>query len=168
MWSVVAKCAYLIPHLHICSDWLITKKSNIQSSVWATWMKLGMWVVMGTSTSHVVCRHQMCIFNTSFAYLFSLSNNKIKVNIQSFVWATVMKRGMWVVVGTSITHQVCDHWMCIFNNSFAYMLWLANKKRQLSRVSVWATQLCILEVSGSGGNRYYPCVCHHGMHIFNT
>ena len=25
--------AHLIPHLHICSDWLITKKSNIQSSV---------------------------------------------------------------------------------------------------------------------------------------
>ena len=29
MWSVVTECAYLIPHLHICSDWLITKKSNI-------------------------------------------------------------------------------------------------------------------------------------------
>ena len=33
MWSVVTECAYLIPHLHICSDWLITKKSNIQSSI---------------------------------------------------------------------------------------------------------------------------------------
>ena len=30
MWSVVTKCAYLIPRLHICSDWLITKKSNIK------------------------------------------------------------------------------------------------------------------------------------------
>ena len=40
-WSVVTKCAYLIPHLHICSDWLITKKSTIQSFVWATLMKLG-------------------------------------------------------------------------------------------------------------------------------
>ena len=39
-------------------------------------MKLGMWVVMGTSTTHVVCRHQVSISNTSFAYLFSLSNNK--------------------------------------------------------------------------------------------
>ena len=28
----VTKCAYLIPHLHICSDWLITKL-NIQTSV---------------------------------------------------------------------------------------------------------------------------------------
>ena len=60
----------LMPHLHICSDWLITKKSNIQSSVWATLMKLGMWVVMGTRTTRVICRHQICIFNTSFAYLF--------------------------------------------------------------------------------------------------
>ena len=68
--SVITECAYLIPHLHICSDWLITKKSNVQSSVWATLMKLGMWVVMGTSTTHVVCRQQMRIFNTSFAYLF--------------------------------------------------------------------------------------------------
>ena len=68
--SIVTECAYLRPHLHICSDWLITKKSNIQSSVWATLMKLGMWVVMGTSTTHVVCHHQMRIFNTSFAYLF--------------------------------------------------------------------------------------------------
>ena len=37
---------------------------------------LGMWVVGGTSTTHVVCRHQMRIFNTSFAYLFWLANNK--------------------------------------------------------------------------------------------
>ena len=38
-------------------------------------MKLGMWVVMGTSTTHVVCHRQMRIFNTSFAYLFWLANN---------------------------------------------------------------------------------------------
>ena len=69
-WSVITKCTYLIPHLHICSDWLITKKSSIQISVWATLMKLGMWVVMGTSTIYVVCRHQMRVFNTLFAYLF--------------------------------------------------------------------------------------------------
>ena len=41
-------------------------------------MKLGMWVVMGTSTTHVVCRHQMRILNTSFAYLFWLANKKVK------------------------------------------------------------------------------------------
>ena len=43
-------------------------------------MKLGMRVVMGTSSTHVVCRHQMCIFNTSFAYLFLLANDKKKIN----------------------------------------------------------------------------------------
>ena len=109
-WSVVTECAYLIPHLHICSDWLIPKKSNFQSSVWATLMELGMWVVMGTSTIHVVCCHQMCVFNTSFAYLFWLANNK-KSNIPSSVWATLMTLGMWVVMGTSTTHVVCRHRM---------------------------------------------------------
>ena len=39
-------------------------------------MKLGIWVAMGTNTTHVVCRHQIRIFNTSFAYLFSLANKK--------------------------------------------------------------------------------------------
>ena len=29
----------------------------------------------GPSTTHVVCRNQMHIFNTSFAYLFWLANN---------------------------------------------------------------------------------------------
>ena len=77
------ECTYLIPHLHICSDWLITKKSNIQSSEWAILVKLGMWVVMGTSSTHVVCRHQMCIFNTSFSYLFWLANNQ-KVEYPEF------------------------------------------------------------------------------------
>ena len=76
-WSVVTKCVCLIglPHLHIYSDWLITKKANIQSSVWATVMKPGMWVVVGRSTTNMVCHHQMRLFNTSFAYLFWLANN---------------------------------------------------------------------------------------------
>ena len=47
----------------------------------------------------------MCIFKTSFAYLFCLANNK-KANIESSVWATGTKRGMWVVVGIRIT-RVC-------------------------------------------------------------
>ena len=46
-------------------------------------MKLGMWVVMGTSTTHVVCCHRMRISNTSFAYLFWLANNK-KVKYPEF------------------------------------------------------------------------------------
>ena len=46
-------------------------------------MKLGMWVVMGTSTTHVVCHHQMHIFSTSFSYLFWLANNK-NINYPEF------------------------------------------------------------------------------------
>ena len=130
MWSVVTKCAYLIPYLHICSDWLITKKIKYPEFCMGYMMKLGMWVEMGRSTTHVVCRHQMCIFNTLFAYLFWLANNnKKKKNIQSSVWATLMKLGMWVVMGTSTTHVVCYHQMCIFNTSFVYLFWLANNKK---------------------------------------
>ena len=47
-------------HLHIW--WLITKKASIQSSVWATVMKLGMVAVICTDITHVVCRQQMYIF----------------------------------------------------------------------------------------------------------
>ena len=39
-------------------------------------MKLALWVVMGISATHVACRHQMRVFNNSFAYLFWLANNK--------------------------------------------------------------------------------------------
>ena len=38
---------------------------------------------MGTSTTHVICRHRKRIFNTSFAYLFWLANNK-KVKYPEF------------------------------------------------------------------------------------
>ena len=53
----------------------------------------------GTNTTQVVCRHRMRIFNTSFAYLFCLANNK-KSNIQSSVWAALMKLGLWGSVGS--------------------------------------------------------------------
>ena len=43
---------------------------------WPIFVKLGMWVVGATSTTHVVCHHLMYIFNTSLAYLFWLANNK--------------------------------------------------------------------------------------------
>ena len=50
---------------------------------WLILIKLGMWVVGDISTTHVVCRHRMRIFNTSFAYLFWLANNK-KVKYPEF------------------------------------------------------------------------------------
>ena len=105
-WSVITKCAYLIPHLHICSDWLITKKSNIHKSVWAMLMKLGMWVVGGggTSTTNVFCHHQMCIFNTSFAYLFWLANNK-KIKYPEFCMGYIDKT--WYVGSDGHKYYPC-------------------------------------------------------------
>ena len=49
---------------------------SLMRTQWPIFVKLGMWVVGDTSTTHVVCRLGMCIFNTSFAYLFWLANNK--------------------------------------------------------------------------------------------
>ena len=96
----------------------------------------------------------MHIFNTSFAYLFWLANNK-KLNIQSSVWATLMKPCMWVVVGTSTTHVVYCHQMHIFNTSFAYLFWLANNKNKYP-------EFCMGYIDetwyvGSDRHKYYPC-----------
>ena len=56
-----------------------TKKVNLcfsNENTWTNFVKLGMCVVADTSTSHFVCRHRMSIFNTIFACLFWLANNK--------------------------------------------------------------------------------------------
>ena len=45
-------------------------------------------VGVGTSTTHVVCRHRMHIFNTSIVYLFWLANNK-KVKYPEFCVAYI-------------------------------------------------------------------------------
>ena len=132
------------------------QKVNLRSLMrmqWPIFVKLGMWVLGGTSTTHMVCHHLMHISNTSLAYLFWLVNNK-KSNIQSSVWATLMKLGMWVVMGTSTTHVVCRNWMRIFNASFAYLFWLANNRKvkypggghSLSEV----TGMCLLQVKSRG------------------
>ena len=97
-----------IPYLHICSDWLITKKANIQSSAWATVTKLGMCVVVGRSTTNVVFHHQIHIFDTSFAYLFWLANN-IKGKYPEFCMGYNDKTWYVVVVGRSTTNVVCGH-----------------------------------------------------------
>ena len=55
---------------------------------------------------HVDCRHLMHIFNSSFAYFFGFANNS-KAEYQRFIWATVMKLGMWVDVDSGITHVFC-------------------------------------------------------------
>ena len=135
-------CMYVC--MYLCTDVRSRQhqKVNLRSQMrmqWPIFVKLGMWVVGDTSITHVVCRHGMRIFYTSFAYLFWLADNK-KVNIQSSVWATLMKLGMWVLMGISATHVVCRHQMRIFNTSFGYLFWLANNKKKSNiQSSVWAT-----------------------------
>ena len=107
--------------------WLANnKEANIQRSVWATVSKLGMWIVVGRSTTK--CAYLL----PHLHILFWLANNS-KGKYSEFCLATVTKLGMWVVVGRSTTHMVCGHWMHIFNTSFAYLFWLAYKKN-ISRV----------------------------------
>ena len=110
--------------------------TSIQSSVWATVMKLFVWGVVGRSTTdnpNMACHHQMCILSTPFAYLFWLAkNNKGITSIQSSVlawWNLVCGR---VVVGRSTADNpnvVCHHQMCIWSTSFAYQFWLASNNK---------------------------------------
>ena len=55
---------------------------------------LGVWVILGTSVTHMVCQ-QMRILNNSFAYFFRLAIIT-KANILNSLWGRVMKLGMWV------------------------------------------------------------------------
>ena len=78
-----------------------TKKVNLcfsKENAMTDFGKLCMWVVVDIGAAHMVCCHRMRIFDTSFAYVFWLVNDK-KANIQSSVLATVvMKICMWIVV----------------------------------------------------------------------
>ena len=94
------------------------KKVNIiQNSVWTTVTKLDMIVVVvvDRNASHLVCHYQMCIFDTSFAYLFRLADNK-KGKYPEFCITTVMKLGMRVVVSRSITCKVLTFGRTFFLN----------------------------------------------------
>ena len=116
-------------------------------------MQLCMWVVMGTSTTHVFCRHQMRIFNTSFAYLFRLANKKL--NSQSSVWATFMKPGMWVVMGTTTTHVVCCHQSAyLVSHLHICSDWLITKIKYPDFCVGYNDETWFM---GSDGHKYYPC-----------
>ena len=52
-------------------------------------VKLGMWVVLGTNVTYMVCCHQMCTLNSSFVYLFCLAN-KNKGQYQVFYMSLVV------------------------------------------------------------------------------
>ena len=131
------------------------KKSNIQSSVWATLMKLGRAYVGSDGHKYYPHgRHLMRIFNTSFAYLFSLAYNK-KGKYPEFCMGHSDET--WYVGCGGHKYYPPGVWS---PTSFVYMLWLANKKKgnYPRESSVWATltKLGILVVSGSGGT----CITH--------
>ena len=101
-------------------------------------MKLGMWVVLGASTTHVVCHHWMRIFNASFAYLFWLANNK-KDKYPEFCMGYIDETWYVDSDGHKNYSFVRRHQMHIVNTSFAYLFWLANNKKLNIQSSVWAT-----------------------------
>ena len=70
------------PLMHIYLICILTRKTNIQSSVWATVMKLSMWVMVDTSTTHMVCCQWMRI-RGSFGKLWNM------------MWWSCCIRGSW-------------------------------------------------------------------------
>ena len=83
-----------------------------------------------------------------------MANNK-KDKYPQFCLGHSDKTYMWVVMGTSNTHMVCQHHAHI-NTSFACLFWLANNKRRKY------PQFCMgysdqTWYVGSGGHKYYPC-----------
>ena len=69
-------------------------------------MKLGMWVLLGTSVTHAVCCHQIHI-NSSFAYLFRLAdnNNNNKVNNPEFCMG--YSDETWFVDSSALKYYPC-------------------------------------------------------------
>ena len=108
------------------------------------------WYVGSSKLKYYPCAllSQMCIFNTSFAYLFWLAYSK-KGKPLKLSMATVTKLNwysMWEVVDSGITQVSRCHWMCIVNFSFAYVNtsylysdWLITKKVNLQSAS-WHSQ----------------------------
>ena len=148
-------------HCHtVCMDgWrLLFNQKGKPSHEWNFCKTWYMRIVVDTSTTyHVACRHRMCIFNTSFAYLLWLANNN-KGKYPEFCMGYSDKT----------CHMVCHHQMHIFNTSFAYLFWLANnKKGKYPEFCTWTT------VTKFGmwvvvGRITTDMVCHHQMRIFNT
>ena len=59
----------------------------------------------GTSTTYVICRHRMRIFNTAFAYLFWLATNK-KVKYPEFCMGYIDET--WYVDSDGHKYYPCD------------------------------------------------------------
>ena len=114
--GVSLRTVHYIAHFHICSDWLITTKANIQSSMSysnETWWYMGRGALKDYPC---VLFLSMCILNTEIAYLFVwLITTKSYIMIS--IWAKVMKLGMVlilqynhlysVVVNVHIKYLIC-------------------------------------------------------------
>ena len=111
----------------------------------------------------MVCCHQMCIFNTSFAYLFWLANYK-KDKYPEFCMGYSDETWYVVVVGRNITNMVWHHQMHIFDTSFAYLFWVANNnKGKYSEFCLgYSDKTCYV---GSGGQKYYPRSIYSSLQI---
>ena len=72
---------------------------------------------MDSSITHMVCRHRMHIFNTSFAYLFLLGNNK-KVKYPEFCMGYIDET--WYV--GSDGHKYYPYSMSSPNAHFWYLI----------------------------------------------
>ena len=85
---------------------------------WLIFMKLGMWVVLDTSVTHV-CRHQIHILNSSFAYLFWLANNNKGKYPEFYVGYS---DETWYVSRNALKYYQCVVLlsMRILSTSFAY------------------------------------------------
>ena len=139
------------------------QKVNLRSLMrtqWPIFIKLGMWVVGGTSATHVVCHHQMRIFNTSFAYLFWLANNK-NVKYPEFCMGYIDET--WYVGSGGGGHK---YYPCGLSspNAHIYLIphlqicsdWLITKKK------IKYPEFCMGYIDetwyvGSDGHKYYPC-----------
>ena len=74
----------------------------------------------GTSTTNVVCCHRMRIFNTSFAYLFWLANNK-KVKYSEF--CMVYTDETWYVGSDEHKYYPCD--LSSLNAHIQYLIYIS-------------------------------------------
>ena len=132
---------------------------------WPTFIKLGMWVVVGRSATQVVCCHWMGILNSSFAYLFWLANNK-----KGKYWQFCLGYNdeTWYVGSNGLKYYSCALLlsMRILSTSFACLFWWANNK------NCKYPEFCMgysdeTWYVGHGRHSYYPVVCHQQICVFN-
>ena len=107
-WFVVNKFAYLIIHLHVCSDWLVTKKSKYPG-LYMCYSDETWWVVVGTSNIDPLGLSSlpMHIINIWFAHFFWLANDNKGKYLEGCIvgWSEKNKSFwflFWIVIKTCL------------------------------------------------------------------